>query len=100
MATAEKQTVRICSKCKKNPAADQDGTNPWCKDCRAAYQREYSASLEDRAERRGLRRGIDAMRDAAAANLKFYGGAHFSGIEAAALVKRMPGPIVEGEKTL
>lgn len=87
-----------CSKC--SGVLDTVGSPKWCKACRAQYQSEYRDTMEERAERRGLRRGIEAMRAAAVADLQFYGRAHFSGIEAASLVKRMPGPIVEGEKTL
>ena len=90
MATAEK----ICTRCEKNPAAGKDA---YCADCRSAYQKEYRESAEWRAERRGIIRGIQAMRVAVSAEFRKWGGRPFMGLEAAGMVDTLPGPLVADE---
>lgn len=57
---AGQDTPKLCSQCGTEPASS---TSPaWCKKCRAAYQREYTGTVVDVAERRGFRQGAEAMR--------------------------------------
>jgi len=97
MATTEK-AVKMCTKCGENPKAGGEAdTNPWCQPCRTAYQRERAEGLEWRAERRGLLRGIQAMREAVAAYFSQWNGRPFMGAEVAAILSELPGPAVAPE---
>lgn len=58
------EAVKLCSKCGKNPRADQEGTNPWCKECRADYQAAYAAGKAERIKDTGFSKGAEAMRQA------------------------------------
>ena len=98
MATAETTDVKLCTKCKKNPkAGNADDKNPWCQECRTAYQRERNDTLEWRAERRGLLRGIQAFRVESANYFRSWGGRPFMGNEVAGLIDGLPGPAVADE---
>jgi len=96
MVTAEK-LEKTCTKCGNNPkAGGPEDKNPWCKECRAEYQRERVQGLDWRAERRGLIRGIRAMREC----LSVYFRAmprHLAGPEVASIIETLPGPSVAGE---
>jgi hypothetical protein len=63
MAT-ETETLLMCSKCGKNPRADQDGTNPWCNPCKTKYASEYREMKEKQAAMLAYVRGAEAMRQA------------------------------------
>lgn len=90
--------AKLCTKCGKNPkSGDSTDANPWCKACRAEYQREYKQRENWRAERRGIVRGIAAMRESAASFFKGYGARAFMGNEAAAAIEQMAGPVVAPE---
>jgi len=92
------ETTKMCTKCKKNPkAGGADDTNPWCQPCRTAYQRERSETLEWRAERRGIIRGIQAMREAVSTYFSQWNSRPFMGNEIAATVLELPGPAVAPE---
>lgn len=99
MAKAEQQSaMKFCSKCGVHPRADVDSSNPWCLECKAAYQAEYRASLDWRAERRGLIRGIQAMREEIARYFRQWSGARpFMGPEVAQIVEGLPGPAIAEE---
>lgn len=94
MATAEDIAAKTCSRCEKEPAAKGDA---WCKECRNKYQKEYRESAEWRAERRGIIRGILAMREAVATHFRQWGGRPFMGAEVASVVDALPGPAVADE---
>jgi hypothetical protein len=94
MATAEEISAKICSKCEKDPASKGDA---WCKECRGKYQKEYRESLEWRAERRGIIRGIQGMREHVAAHFRQWGGRPFMGSEVGNVVDALPGPAVADE---
>ena len=83
-----------CSKCKTATASAGDA---WCKDCRAKYQKEYRDSIEWRAERRGLIRGIQAMRESVVNYFRAYAGRPFLGNEVASVIGSLPGPEVASE---
>ena len=87
------QKPENCSKC--GQVLDTTGTPKWCKSCRADYQRERTNGIEERAEKRGLERGITAEKQSVEAYFRYLGNAHFSGTEVAAMVAKMPGPRVE-----
>ena len=101
MATAQAQTevkTKLCTKCGVNPKAGGDSdANPWCKECRSQYKREYDAGNDWRMERRGILRGINAMRQHAASYFAQWGGRPFMGAEVAACIESLPGPAVEPE---
>jgi len=94
MATSTDIGNKTCSKCEKEPAAKGDA---WCKDCRNQYQKEYRESAEWRAERRGIIRGIQAMRVEIANYFRSWGGRPFLGNEVASVVDSLPGPVVADE---
>jgi hypothetical protein len=99
MATTDATAPKMCSKCKKNPkAGDEKDANPWCQACRTEYQRSRNETLEWRAERRGLIRGILAMRQEVANYFRRWGGRPFMGAEVASVVEELPGPQVAPEK--
>lgn len=97
MATAEKTEAKLCSKCKENPRAAEDSSNPWCTKCLAEYMAEYRKKGEWRAERRGILRGIAAMKEAIAAHFVQWAGRPFMGAEVAGVVRSLPGPEVADE---
>lgn len=70
----------------------------WCGPCRNAYQKDYRDGAEWRAERRGIVRGIQAMRVEIAAYFRQWGGRPFMGNEVAGVVDSLPGPAVADEK--
>lgn len=76
IADAAEIAVKMCSKCKQNPRADADGTNPWCLDCRADYQRAYNEGKAERLKDTGFSKGVEAMRRAL---LQAMGGLHPAG---------------------
>lgn len=94
MATAEESTEKICSRCKSAPANKSDA---WCAKCRSTYQKEYRELLEWRAERRGIIRGILAMRQDLSLYFRAFGGRPFMGHEVAGIVDGRPGPPVASE---
>lgn len=49
----------VCAKCGNEPASAK---HPWGKACKAKYQREYTGTVMDVAERRGFLKGAEAMR--------------------------------------
>ena len=90
--------AKICTKCKKNPkAGGPDDANPWCNECRTAYQRERAETIEWRAERRGIIRGIQAMRDHVSKHFRQWGGRPFMGNEVSSVVESLAGPQVADE---
>ena len=96
MPTAEKES-KLCSKCKENPRAAEDSTNPWCTKCLADYMAQYRKQGEWRAERRGIIRGIQAMREHVAAHFSQWAGRPFMGAEVVGVVNALPGPAVADE---
>lgn len=68
-----------CSRCGKNPRAAADSNNPWCKECRAEYQREYEDRRLARKESKGFALGVAAMRAELA---RRFGELGFSSLEA------------------
>lgn len=98
MATAQttegtpEKVPALCSKCGVNPRADENGNNPWCKACRAEYQREYEQTRLARKERHGWALGVKAMRELLAAEFDRLGFSTFSAIEVRDLIRNAPGP--------
>jgi hypothetical protein len=99
MPTAEKE-AKLCSKCKENPRTADDSTNPWCTKCLAEYMAEYRKKGEWRAERRGILRGIQAMREHVAAHFGQWAGRPFMGAEVISVVNSLPGPAVADESAV
>lgn len=93
MATAS-ETVLMCSKCKEKPRADQKGTNPWCLDCRAEYQKNYVSSLKKQTAEQSFARGVAAMKRCLAAEFYRCGGSFAAG-EIVHLIMQAPGPSFE-----
>jgi len=84
--------VLLCSKCGDNPRADGDSNNPWCKECRAEYQRNYERLRLLKQERHGYAQGISDMRELLAGEFDRLGFAEFSAIEVRDLIRNAPGP--------
>jgi len=82
----------LCSKCGENPRADDDGTNPWCKPCRAKYQKEYQEGKLGRERSKGFAAGVEAMRNLLVDEFDKIGSGYFTGTETAVLIERAPGP--------
>jgi tRNA(Ile2) C34 agmatinyltransferase TiaS len=80
-----------CSRC--TGLLDTDGSPPWCKKCRAKYQRDYKALRAEMTESRGYAAGISAMRDHLAKAFYSLGPGAFTGYEAAALIRQAKGPV-------
>lgn len=74
-----------------------EGTNPWCSECHAAYVKDNRKGSEWRAERRGIIRGIQAMREAVGGHFRQWGGRPFMGNEVSSMVDSLPGPQVADE---
>ena len=89
-SVAEKQEVKLCTKCGEHVRAAQDSTNTWCLECNASYLEVWRARQIDRAHKRGFLEGCAAMRSTIAAKFRFYRAAHFSGEEIAAKVEQIP----------
>ena len=94
MAAASKSEIKFCSKCGIHPRADQNGTNPWCLECRSAYQSVYNQTIIDREKKKAFADGIAAMRAAVAARFSHWPSAHFSGAEVVSQVQTMAAPEV------
>lgn len=88
----------ICSKCGQNPRASEDSTNPWCSQCLAEYMAKYRKQGDWRAERRGIIRGIQAMREHIALHFGQWTGRPFMGAEVVGVVNSLPGPRVADER--
>lgn len=96
--SVDRGDMPICSKCGKNPRADLDGTNPWCKECRAAYHREYEAGRLARKEAKGFALGVQTMRVHLAEQFRqrvSFGSC--TGIEAADWILQDAGPKMPDE---
>ena len=90
-------TIRVEGSLEKctNARADQapDATNRHCQSCRTAAQRRYMADKNEQQKGKGFSEGIEAMRELLAREFAAFGeGGHFSGKEAARLIRQAPGP--------
>lgn len=86
-------SVQICTKCHQNPRADTDGTNPWCKECRAEYAKVYEAGKAAKMKDLGFSKGAEAMRrDLLKTLAEFHPTGVFSFAEAARWIKSFPAP--------
>ncbi len=81
------ETVVVCSKCKLNPRADVDGTNPWCNECRAKYAKEYKEMFVKRTTDQAFARGVEAMRQMLAGEFQRLGIGQFTGFDVAHLIR-------------
>lgn len=81
----------VCSKCTE--PLDTAGSPPWCKACRAKYQRDYKAIRAEMTESRGYAAGVSAMREHLAKRFEHLGAGSFSGAEVAYLVRQSKGPV-------
>ncbi len=91
-ADAEPQ-VKICSKCKKNPVAFPDSTNPWCAECRAEAHKKYLESKEGQAEGKGFAEGARLMREQLATKFEGQQSGMFSGYEICDLIREARPPV-------
>lgn len=94
-AKSQAETPKLCSKCGLMPTRKDDA---WCGPCRNAYQRDRLDGAEWRAERRGILRGIQAMREHIATHFGQWNGRPFMGAEVVSVVGSLPGPAVADEK--
>lgn len=81
-----------CTKCGKNPRADADSNNPWCKDCRAEYQRDWDRGKKERERHRGYVEGAAAMREQIVLALARLGNAQINALDTARWVREQPTP--------
>lgn len=97
-ATEEVATrVSVCSKCQEHPRAAEDGTNPWCKACRAKYAKEYRDGLAARQFSYGFIKGIEAMRERLMREFTRLGSGSFTGDEISYLIAGMTPPVPSGD---
>jgi hypothetical protein len=82
----------LCSKCGENPRADSDSNNPWCKQCRAKYAKEYQENRLQQATAKGFAAGVDAAVQSLAAEFGLHGGAHVTCSEVAQVIQAAPRP--------
>ncbi len=87
--------MEVCSKCKKNPRADADSTNPWCNPCKTEYAKEYQAIKKEMMKQRGFHEGVREMRTLLAGEFGKLGGGSFSGYEIRELIMQAPGPTLD-----
>ncbi|HXI42315.1 MAG TPA: hypothetical protein VNH83_20195 [Bryobacteraceae bacterium] len=85
----------MCSKCEKNPRADQDSSNPWCLACRATYQRDYVKKIKSQTAEQAFARGVAATKALFAGEFSRLGIGQFTGFDVAALIQNAPGPKFE-----
>ncbi len=74
--------------CPNEPSAN----HPWCKACKAKYQREYEALKGGMATVRGFSRGVEALRDVLGSEFERLGSGSFNGYEIAHLIRQTPSP--------
>lgn len=86
------ESLLKCSKCGERPRADQAGSNPWCLECRAEYQREYVAKMKKQTAEQSFARGVAATKRIFITEFMRLGIGQFSGFEVATLINRAPGP--------
>jgi hypothetical protein len=91
----ETAEVVLCSKC-KGPL-DRVADNNWCKKCWATYQREYNATKEGRAEKKGFNQGREAMRQMVCDEFRKLPGSEWGSDAVIHYVGRMPGPQFEAD---
>lgn len=94
---AATESTTLCSKCGKNPRAEPNGTNPWCKECRAKYQREYQETKKEMAKGKGFAAGVAAMKECLAEEFDRLGSGMFSGYEVGYLIRQAPGPAMPAD---
>ena len=82
----------LCTKCGVNPRASLESNNPWCKECRAQYQKEWQAMMKERANGKGYAEGARAMRDHISGELSKLGGSMVMAYEVARFVRGMELP--------
>lgn len=72
---------------------DTTGSPPWCRECRAKYQRQYRSIQKQMSEGRGFCAGVVAAKHLLASEFeRNIRGAMISGHEAARLVRACKGP--------
>jgi len=77
-----------CAKC----GGPREGKATWCRDCRAKYQREYTAQAAQIAANRGFEVGVRTFRLMMAMEFARRGKIHFSGAEVAFAIEHAPRP--------
>lgn len=92
-AVATSTPVEMCSKCGEKPRAYNDSSNPWCKDCLAKYQREYTDMMKRRTSEQAFNRGVAALRSYLVTEFERLASGTFSGYEIAELIANAPRPI-------
>ena len=81
------QHPKLCSRCKKNPVAFPESTNPWCAECRADGQKKYLESKEGMAEGKGFAEGARLMKEQLAAQFECQRSGMFTGYEICDLIR-------------
>ncbi len=84
--TSSETDTPLCSKCGKNPRADAESTNPWCKECKTEKHREYVAGLKKQNAEQSFARGITADREFLAREFARLGTSNFRGDEIAHII--------------
>jgi len=85
------EVLETCSRCGKE--RETTGAPPWCRACRAKYQRDYQALRKEMSESRGFAAGISAMRAYLADTLDKYPAAQtFTGPQIARVIRNVRGP--------
>ncbi len=75
-----------CSRCELD--RDTEGSPPWCKACRAKYQREYQSLKKEMSETRGYAAGCSAMRDFMCGYFQQLGNVKLSGFEVSIMARK------------
>ncbi len=86
------ETVVLCSKCKTNPRADPDSTNPWCNDCKTKYAKEYKEMWVKRNSDQAFARGVEALRKMLYSEFTRLGIGQFTGFDVAHLIRGATAP--------
>lgn len=89
---ADSSETLLCSRCGKNPRANPDSENPWCKECKSKYQKEYNETKAKQDAAHHFALGVNAMRERVAAIFERCGSAVFSANEVTAIIRKEPRP--------
>lgn len=97
---AETGEVKLCTKCKQRPRADQseDATNRHCTSCRTEATRAYRAAQMEQENGKGFGKGVQAMRELLAGEFHNQASGMFSGYEIATLIRQAVGPLPRESK--
>lgn len=89
----------LCSKCRLNPRADAESSNPWCKPCRAKYAKEYAQTKMMMERAKAFAAGAEAAMQMLAHEFGRHGRVLITAGEIAQAIQASPRPQYQAEKS-